>query len=593
MDGHRTTIITAVIVAVLSIVGIGAAAELELGAGQPAEPKPVISAGAKTVRSGGTFDIIADFKLDKTVHLYKDKLGIKWTNLKGASYSKLVLPKPETINDPLSDDPRATIDVYTGDVKIIGRLTATAKPGEQIILEGKFLHQSCTDKICFPPAQEPFALKLVAGQSAGPLSAAASASASEDRPAETTRPAAVETQTKPKVTGLAFFLEILGAFVWGIAIGFTPCVYPMIPITAAIIGAKKDRGLLPALRASMTYVLGMSLVYAVLGLVASSMGTVVGTTINAWYVVVPIAVLFVILAVTMLAGWNFALPSGFTTKLQGALAGKKGIFTIFLLGAVGGLVAGPCVLAPLLALLDRVFSAGQAALGFWALFAAAWGMGVPLIIFSTASGALPKAGPWMEWVKRLLGFVLLWAALYFLRNLIGDIAYDLGSAVLLVIGAVFMGGLDVLTKDSTSGDKIKKVLGAAAILGAAVLAVGLVIPKPPVKKVIFVPGSMQDVDKALARGDRILLDFYATWCVTCKALDKKVYNKPTAIEAAGGITGLKIDVDKYPEVAKRYGVKGPPTLLFIGADGKVRKDLSFVGMKSLDEFVKLLQEFKK
>lgn len=588
----------------LAAVVFSAHMALAADAAEPAEPKPSISLSATDAPSGGTVGVIADFKLDPTVHLYKDKVRFEWTKLEGATFAGAVLPKPLRIPDPLADDKTQMIEIYKGRVQVLGRLTVTAKPGEPIAVEGKLLHQSCTDQICFPPAEEAFGFKLVAAEAKTPDKAIDAATIPDgtsivrgvdisESPVETTEPAAAGEETRPRKTGVAFFLEILGAFLWGIGIGFTPCVYPMIPITAAIIGAKKERGLLRALAASAVYVFGLSLVYALLGLLAASLGTVVSTVIHAWYVVVPIAILFVGLAVTMLAGWNFAMPSGVTAKLQGALAGKKGVVTIFLLGAVGGLVAGPCVLAPLLALLERVFESGQKMLGFWALFAAAWGMGVPLIAFSTASGALPKAGPWMEWIKKLLAFVLFWAALYFLRHLIGDVAYDLSVAVLLVVAAVFLGGFDALTKESTIGDKIKRILGTAAVLCAAVLVIGLVVYRPPPKTVLFVPGTMEDVDAALARGERVILDFHAVWCPNCKTLDKNVFTKPNVLEAASDVTGIKIDVDDHPDVARRYGVKAIPKVVFIEPDGTVRKDLGFSGMKTVDEFVELLKKFKQ
>ncbi|MFH1731770.1 MAG: protein-disulfide reductase DsbD [Planctomycetota bacterium] len=576
----------------MSIAGIAAAAEFELGAGRPAEPKPVISAGAKIVPSGGTFDIIADFKLDKTVHLYKDKLGIKWTKLKGASYSKLVLPKPETIDDPLSDKPGATIDVYTGDVKIIGRLTAAAKPGEQIILEGKFLHQSCTDKICFPPAEEPFAFKLVATEAEAPDNAAASASAT----------AGVEAAADSEYVGKTLFGILVMAFFGGILLGLTPCVYPMIPVTAAVIGARKEKGLASAIRASLVYVLGLATAYSLLGLLVAKLGSVVSTFLQSPYVLVPVAGVFVALAVVMFAGLNFGAPTGFAAKVQGMLAGKKGLAATFALGAVSGIVAGPCIAAPLAGVLAYIAKTGNLTLGFWMLFVLAWGMGMPLILFGTATGIMPKAGPWMEWTKKLLGFVLLWAAIFFLKTVIGDMAYQLGFGALLIAAAIFLGGFDVLARESAFGGRLKRLFGVIAVLCALALVAppaaklaGISTsgpaPQPPAN--VFTRGAQNDVEVAIAAGKPVVLDFYADWCTICKDLDRKVYTKPEVAEAAKGLTMLKIDVDKDPQLAKKYGVFRPPVAVFIGAGGKVRKDLSFVGPKSLDEFVKLLQEFKK
>ncbi len=566
---------------------VASALELDLGLEEPTEPKATLSVSDEKPPSGGTFDVVAEFKLHPKVKLYKETLRFEWTKLEGAKFAKLALPKSVTVPDPLAEKPGPTIDVFKGEVRIPARLVVTAEAGEKIVVEGKLHHQSCTDQICFPPAEEAFAFTLTAGQ------AVEGSAAPAVEPPDQRQPAATEPTNEEEGTPaggeISVLLQIAIAFLWGIGIGFTPCVYPMIPVTAAVIGAKRDEGLMTALGASAVYVFGLSIVYALLGLLAASLGTVVGAVLHAWYVVVPVAALFVALAVVMLAGWDFAAPTGFAARLQRMLAGKKGLLTTFALGAVGGLVAGPCVLAPLLALLAKVFDSGDQWLGFWSLFAAAWGMGVPLIMFGTATGAMPKAGPWMEWIKKLLAFVLFWAAFYFLLPLIGDMAYKIGTALVLVVGAVFLGGFDQLTKDSVIGDRIKKVLGVAAVLCAVVL---LVVPTPA-RTTLFTPGSKADIDKAIAQRKLVVLDFYADWCIDCKALDKKVFSKPLVIEAAENVVGIKINTDKHPDVAKRFGVKGPPTIVFIGRDGKVRKDLSFVGKKSLDEFVELLRKFKE
>jgi len=567
----------------------GAVVGADFGAEGPPPPTPQVFVSADSVPSGGTFEVIADFDLADKVKLYRDQLRFVWLRVKGAELVEEVFPEPKEVADPLAEEPGPTMQVYQGQVRLVTRWRATAGAGSRITLKGRLHHQSCTDVLCFPPMSRNFAFELAVTEPAD----GSPAIAAPGRPTEAGKP---EAAPRKEVN---FPLELILAFVWGIGIGFSPCVYPMIPITAAIIGAKRDRGLLPALGSSLVYVLGLAIVYAVLGLLASTFGAGVQAIIHAWYVVVPIAAIFVALAAVLLAGWNLAAPTGFASRLQGMLAGRKGVVATFALGAVGGVIVGPCVLAPLLALLSRVFAAGSKLLGFWALFAAAWGMGVPLIILGTATGILPKAGEWMNWVKKLMAFVLLWAALYFLLPLIGDTAYNLAFAVLLVVAAVFLGGFDRLTKESTFGDRAKKVLGVLAVAYALVLFLSVLGGQPgapPSTRTrtedLFRDASAEDAERALAAGRPVLLDFYADWCVICKALDKKVFTRPEAVRAASGLDAFKIDTDEHPELAKRFNVKGPPTVLFVGPDGQVRKDLSFVGEKTLDEFLERLERFK-
>ncbi len=580
---------------VLLVVAVSLSAHIAHAA-EPTNPKPEMSLSSKTPPSGGALDVIADFKLDKTVHLYKDKVRFEWRTLVGAKFTAVVLPKPEKIPDPLADEDGELIEVYTGHVTMLGRLTVTAKPGEPVIVEGKILHQSCTDQICFRPSAEPFAFALLATER--------EASPGDVQQSDPTSEAVDDAEEDDR--GLWAILTV--SFLAGVALALTPCVYPMIPVTAAVIGARKQNGIMSALTASFVYVLGLALTYAVIGLLVAQASkeasdeASIRSLMQSGYVLIPVSGIFVALAIVMFAGLNFAVPTGFAAKLQSLLAGRWGLASTFLLGAVSGLIAGPCVAAPLAGILIYVANQASPLLGFWMLFVLAWGMGVPLILFGMATGLMPKAGAWMEWIKRLLGFVLLCSAAYFLRNIIGSLAYQIALGAVLLAAAVFLGGFDTLTKESGFGDRLKRLFGLAILVGALFLVIpplaqiaGLSFsgsPTAPAENV-FTPATRADVDAAIAAGKPVVLDFSAIWCPNCKVLDRKVFTKPETVAAAEGLTMLKIDFDHEPGLARKYDVFGPPVLVFIGKDGKVRKNLSFAGMKTLDEFLELLRKFKQ
>jgi len=556
----------------LALTTGAAAADLLPGVGleQPRPPKPTFTVSTTTPLSGGTFDVVAEFALDDTVHLYRDKLDIKWTTLLGAEFKEFVFPPAKKVPDALAETPGQTIAVFEGSVKIIARMTVTAREGEAIRISGKLAHQSCTDDTCFPPEEEPFQFSLTAGEGGGSRS---------------------------------LLGWILIGFLTGIGLSLTPCVYPMIPVTAAVIGARREGGFFSALAASLVYVLGLSIVYAVIGLLVAVPGSGARSFLASAYVLVPVSLLFVALAVVMLAGLNFAAPTGFTAKLQGMLAGKKGMATTFALGAVSGLVAGPCIAAPLAAVLVKIAQTGDTMLGFWTLFALAWGMGVPLILFGTATGLMPKAGAWMEWIKKLLGFVLLWAAVYFVASIIGRTAYEILFALILIVGAVYLGGLDALTRESTFFERLQKVVGVVALIYAAVLVFSAMGPRrvetgpsaaetPGAAQSIFRPGTQAAVDEAIAQGRPVALDFTADFCGICKVLDRNLFTKPEAAKAAEGISCFKIDFDKEKELVKRYAIFGPPAVVLVAPGGKVTGKLKYDESTPLDEFLEDLKKLK-
>ena len=270
------------------------------------EPKPEVSVSAKSVPAGQAFEVIADFKLDKTVHLYRDKLFFTWGALKGARVLETIMPPAKVVPDRGSGNPDKKVPVYEKSVRIVVRLMATGRAGDSIEVDGNLAHQSCTDNSCFQPSTEPFRFRLTTTAAVGPPVASTEPAAATSRPA-----ASFDGQRRD----IDLWWELITAFLWGIGIGFTPCVYPMIPVTAAIIGAKKERGIAPALVASITYVLGMAVVYAVIGMIVSTVGAEASAVLHAWYVIVPIAAVFVALAITLFAGWNLAAPTGAMAKV--------------------------------------------------------------------------------------------------------------------------------------------------------------------------------------------------------------------------------------------------------------------------------------
>jgi thiol:disulfide interchange protein DsbD len=367
----------------------------------------------------------------------------------------------------------------------------------------------------------------------------------------------------------------------------------MIPVTAAIIAGTKQKGKLGALFSSLVYVLGLSIVYAVLGLLVASGGAKVRTWLASPWVLVPIAGIFVFLALSMFDVITIQFQPKSLSRLQGKLSQKSRLLAIFSLGMVSGLVAGPCITAPLAGILVLVAQQGSKLVGFFMLFSLAWGMGIVLIVAGTLTSALPQAGEWTLWVKKLFGFVMLWAAAYFLSSIIGERAYHLATAVILIAAAVFLGGFDALTKESGIADRAKRLIGLFAMFAAAYLLMGDFMPGPRVAAVSpFREATYEDVEKAIASGQPTVLDFSAEWCDICKTLDKKTFSEPRVVDALSRFYALKIDVDKEPEVAKSYRIPGPPTVVFVGSDGKEVEGLRFSGFKDADEFLSILSRVR-
>lgn len=557
-------------------------------------PSPITSSVTvtqKSVAGGATFDVLVTFQLDPGVHLYRDKISFAWETLQNAEHVENLFPPGRKAPDKFGPDPNAMIEIYEGSACIVAKMRSTGKEGDPITVSGKLRYQGCTDEICYAPGSYPFKFELAtaAAQPAKQEEKAVGEKTTQGPPRTTTDE---KVETPPgKRSGL--FWLILISFAAGVGVSLTPCVYPMIPVTAAIIAGAKQKGKLGALFSSLVYVLGLSIVYALLGLLVASGGAKVRTWLASPYVLVPIAGIFVFLALSMFDVITVQFQPQSLSRLQGKLSQKSRLLAIFSLGMVSGLVAGPCITAPLAGILVLVAQQANKLVGFFMLFSLAWGMGIILIVAGTLTSALPQAGEWTLWVKKLFGFVMLWAAAYFLSSIIGERAYHVATAVILIAAAVFLGGFDALTKESGLADRAKRLIGLFAIFAAAYLLMGDFMPGPRVAAVSpFREATYEDVQKAITSGQPTVLDFSAEWCDICKTLDKKTFSDPRVVDALSGVHALKVDVDKEPEVAKSYRIPGPPTIVFIGSDGKEIEGLRFSGFKDADEFLSVLSRVR-
>jgi thiol:disulfide interchange protein DsbD len=390
----------------------------------------------------------------------------------------------------------------------------------------------------------------------------------------------------------------------------------MIPILSGIIagqGHKISRGRAFAL--SLAYVLGMAVTYAAAGVAAGMTGTLLSAALQSPWVLGAFALVFVVLSFSMFGFYELQLPTSLQSKLSeesGHLQGGRGI-GVFAMGALSALIVGPCVAAPLAGALLYIGQTGDAVLGGTALFVMALGMGVPLLIVGLSAGTLlPRAGAWMEAVKKGFGVLLLATAVWLVSPVIPAVVQMLAWAALLIIPAIFLHALDPLPPHAKGWQRFWKGIGIVMLLTGAALLIGALAggrdPLQPLaglrgqavaaenKKLAFEPVvSLADLEaKVMAAGQPVMLDFYADWCVSCKEMERFTFSDPAVQAKLSGFKLLKADVTANNADDKallaRFGLFGPPGILFFDKTGKENKSVRVVGFMPAAEFIQTLNK---
>ncbi|ETX65970.1 protein-disulfide reductase DsbD [Citrobacter portucalensis] len=442
-------------------------------------------------------------------------------------------------------------------------------------------YQGCADAgFCYPPET-----KTV------PLSEVSAGSAAASEPA----PATADPQEKPQPTAQLPF-SALWALLIGIGIAFTPCVLPMYPLISGIVlGGKQRLSTGRALLLTFIYVQGMALTYTALGLVVAAAGLQFQAALQHPYVLIGLAVIFTLLALSMFGLFTLQLPSSLQTRLtlmsnrqQGGSPGS-----VFAMGAIAGLICSPCTTAPLSAILLYIAQSGNMWLGGGTLYLYALGMGLPLMLITVfGNRLLPKSGPWMEHVKTAFGFVILALPVFLLERIVGD---EWGVRLWSLLGVAFFGWAFITSLQAKHAWMriVQIVLLAAALVSVRPLqdwAFGAPYAQTQAHLNFTPVASIDALNQALAqaKGRPVMLDLYADWCVACKEFEKYTFSNPQVQQALGNTVLLQADVtaNNAQDVAllKHLQVLGLPTILFFDAEGKEHPEARVTGFMDAATF---------
>ncbi len=501
-----------------------------------------VSISQRPLTDAPVLELIIELNIPEGLHVYASETNFFNVAVERSSnLGKKSLKLPST--KPYKNFDGSIVDVFSGRQYILVSVPYTAEPGSPFAIEGYFQFQGCSDTICYPPQKIPFSFEGIVPENAVP---------NQD----------FSKETVPYARGL--WQGILGAFIAGILLSLTPCVYPMIGITAAVIGAKQVSKRQAVLLTSL-YILGLSVVYAVVGVIVALIGSTAASFFRSVWVLAPIGVLFVVLGLSMFDLFEISTSSSFSGKVQKVSQKYKGSYAgTFLIGALSAFVVGPCVSGPLISLITFVAVSGDILRGFAYFFSMAWGMGMILFISGTLSGSLPRAGLWMERIKHTIGIVLIWAGFYFVRPFIGEIPFLSASIVAVATGLHALGVIS-LPAGETNPRKVMVTLIGCVALGLFVYTQISMLPSARLQS----SSALQvDLPAIVASASApIILDFTAPWCTICKEIEETVLNKPEVQNKLRQVIFVKVDYDSNPHLVKQFNIIGPPAFIFLDQQG--------------------------
>lgn len=584
-------------------------------------PEQAIHVDALPNVGADAIDLI--FEMVDHVYLYQHAFSFRLTDTHGNlldDFSGFTVPDGVLKHDELFGE----VQVYYGQLAL--RLPLEAIPLTDTVLEVNY--QGCIeDTLCYPPQTSHFPLTFVSAEQMS-FGAPAPEPAAVPAPAASDDSGFFSTLSSQDANAFSRWLGshnlgmvLLLFYVGGLLLALTPCVFPMIPILSGIIAGQTDPTARRGFLLSSAYVLGMAVPYTLAGLLVALFGA--GLNLQFWLqqpaAIIISAVIFLLLALGMFGVFTLQLPAFLRDRLNAASERRQGgsLGGAALIGAISGLIVSPCVTPILAGALIYVASSGEALTGALTLFILALGMGTPLVIFGTGgSHLLPRAGEWMDDIKRFFGVVMLGVAIWLLGRIVSP-SLTLGLyGVLLAVYGVQLGALDA------SGHRLRRGIALVLALYGAIMVIGAAgggtdpwqplahhqAPATtqgasPVQSTAGVYGFV-DVSgqQALAdtlrqaRADNrpVLVDFFAEWCVACKVLEETTLSDAAVLTAMQAQNMLLVRADittidrENQAIMAEYGIFGLPSLVFMDQGGEEIPESRILGEMSAERFLRHL-----
>jgi thioredoxin:protein disulfide reductase len=567
-------------------------------------------------------------------YLYRARVKAATTSTQ-AQLGALEMPTGET----KSDEYFGKQEIYHHEL-VAGVPVARASAAE-LAIPLQVTYQGCaTAGLCYPPITKEITVSLPSGTGGGAVGSAAGAGASNFSSVSATggsglastdggaaAGAAVSGSVEADATSGAYvseqdrfatliksgntFLMLGGFFLAGLVLAFTPCVLPMVPILSGIIaGQGKNVTTGRAFSLSLTYVLGMAFTYTIAGALCAAAGKQVQTVFQQPWILALFAALFVALALSMFGLFTIQMPAAIQTRVANVSNQQAtGTFGgVALMGVLSALIVTTCVGPALVGALIVIGQTGQIARGAAALFAMSIGMGTPLLIVGASAGKLlPKAGAWMDTVKKLFGVMMLAVAAWMLARIIPERL----SLVLWAIPPLVCAWLLITeVRKRSPATWVVRVAGVAAgvyglalITGSALGGTDPLAPfasrtahqqELPFRTIKSVADLQREIIQAKSEGRTVLVDFSAKWCVSCKEMEKYTFTDTAVKTALDRTVLLRADVTDNDAddqaLLKHMGIIGPPTIAFYGVNGEERANYRVVGFMKADAFASHAKE---
>lgn len=541
----------------------------------------------------------ATVELGEDIYLYQSKVSAKIVEKNsGIVIDRLILP-PAVDHDGEK--------VYLSSPSIDIALAKTRELDEIVPITVILSYQGCSEQgLCYEPMETTFNFDI---ETSALILKEATPVAPKKSPVTVSE---TDQITQTFIEGNVPLI-LLTFFTFGLLLSLTPCIFPMIPILSSIIVAQgKNMDARRGFLLSLVYVFSMSVAYTIAGVLAGLFGGNLQIAMQNPWVISTFALLFVGLAISMFGFFKIGLPSSWQTRLSKSseeASSKGGYLGVAIMGFLSALIVGPCVAPPLAGALVYIGQSGDALLGGAALFVLSIGMGIPLLLIGIGAGKyMPRPGGWMDTVSHIFGVVMLAIAIWMLSRIIDPSIAMILWAALLIIVSVYLGALEPL-----HGKGIKPFYKGVGII---FLVYGLMLFYGGVKgeENLLAPlgsnapvavgseadatalefktvHSSEELDAILSqsKGKKVMLDFYADWCSSCKELDEITFKDPQVIASLKDYVLVRADVtadsDAEKALTKRFGLFGPPAMIFFDENGNAVKGADLVGYKDPQSFI--------